>query len=190
MLTNEGLVLLARCEGSIGCLVAKVKLGGLGHCMHVGTPNIFDSVPNGCVDGEWYITENTLCRSHPDSVGCTATRAATTRAHRGRHRHGRGRAELSHAFWRQVELVTVTRVQEEKLTLDTAVVAAIVPAHGARAIRTSNVRTRPGRAGVRGGRRVYGGRRRHGRGCGHRHRHGGRGSSRGTVSTINYRTVS
>jgi hypothetical protein len=112
VLTNESLVLLARCEGSVGRLVAKRKLGGLGNSVVVGTPNEFDSVPNGCVDGEGNITENTLCRSNIDGVGRAATGAAATRAHRGRHVPGRGSPELSNTFWRQVGLVTTNVIQQ------------------------------------------------------------------------------
>jgi len=98
---DEGLVLLARCEGDVGRLVAKVQLGGLGHCVIVGTPNELDSVPDGCVEGERHIAKNTLCGGDPDSVGRTTTRAATVSRRRGHGRRhvGSGRsAELSNTL--------------------------------------------------------------------------------------------
>ena len=46
ILTNKSLVLFAGHEGLVIRLVAKTKLGRLGYCVIVGTPNEFDSVAN------------------------------------------------------------------------------------------------------------------------------------------------
>ena len=98
ILTHEALVLFARCERRVGCLVANLKLGRLGDRVVVGTPHKHDGIANGCVKGEGHITENTLSGSNDDSVGCTIpTPGATWRRRRG-HIHGRGRPILAHAF--------------------------------------------------------------------------------------------
>jgi hypothetical protein len=46
ILTNKSLVLFTGREGLVTRLVAKRKLGRLGYCMIVGTPNKFDSIAN------------------------------------------------------------------------------------------------------------------------------------------------
>jgi hypothetical protein len=55
ILTREGLVLLARCEWTVGGLVANLKLRGLCHGVVVGTPHEQDGITNGRVDGKGHI---------------------------------------------------------------------------------------------------------------------------------------
>jgi len=113
ILTNKGLVLLARREGLVARFVAKVKLGRLGHRVLVSAPNEFDRVANRCVDGERHISKNTLSRSDPDGVRRTAPVATRASSHGGRHVHGRWRAELSHTFYRQSGLAMLKQAWEE-----------------------------------------------------------------------------
>lgn len=98
ILTNEGLVLLARREGRITGLVTKIELGRLGYCVVVGAPDKLDSVADRCVEGERHISKNTLGGSNPDSVRGTTSVATDASSRRGRHVHGRRCTELGNAF--------------------------------------------------------------------------------------------
>lgn len=73
ILTNKGLVLLARGEECITGLVAKIDLGRLGYCVVVCAPDKLDSVADRCVDGKRYISKNTLGGSNPDGVRGTTS---------------------------------------------------------------------------------------------------------------------
>jgi hypothetical protein len=98
ILTNEGLVLLARGEGRIAGLVAKCEFGRLGYCVVVGAPDKLDSVTDRCVEGERHISKNTLGGSNPDGVRGATSVATGASSRRGRHVHGRRCTELGNAF--------------------------------------------------------------------------------------------
>ena len=95
LLKDEVLQLDTRGEGGVGSLVARSELRTLGNGMVIGTPDEFDGIADGSVDGKRNVTEDTLGRSDPDDVSLAGGRVTGRRVAGGGHRGVAGLALLN-----------------------------------------------------------------------------------------------